>query len=400
MKNSSKENTSIAKKVIFYVIFSGIFVAFIGTTLSLRRDYNKFKKNLTLSFKNVEKTYLETLATSLYSEDNDQVKNILKGILSTPDFIYVEISGVDDESDEIKFKIGELKDEANLSHSAFILMPEEERDEDEEEVEKIGQIKMVAGLKGITEKMKEQVIIFVLIQSAQFLLITLLIYYVFRKFVSKHLEKMASYAENFDLNDLNKPDLFLDRKEPKKSDELEKVVVSFNKMKRNLQVSHEKLKDYADNLEEKVKEATQEIEEEKNNVSNLLNNMRQAIFCVNADWNVISPVSSFAKICFEKDILGQDIFKTLFKDVDKAGESYANISSAFSVMFGADDLQFEMIEDHLIPKIFYTPAGKEHVDKNKKTFSLTYTPLWDGAGLLERVMFNIEDVTEKEKLEK
>ena len=38
--------------------------------------------------------------------------------------------------------------------------------------------------------------------------------------------------------------------------------------KDKLKVSHEKLKDYAENLEDKVKEATKEIEEEKENALN------------------------------------------------------------------------------------------------------------------------------------
>ena len=106
-------------------------------------------------------------------------------------------------------------------------------------------------------------------------------------------------------------------------------------------------------LEDKVKEATQEIEEEKDKVSNLLNNMKQAIFCVNGDWNVIPPVSSFTDTCFSQDILGKDIFKTLYKDVDLASEDYANLFSAYSVIFGANSLQWEMVEDHLLSKINY-----------------------------------------------
>ena len=102
MNKPQKENTSIAKKVILYVVISGLLVAIAGTFLSLRRDYTKFKKNLESSFKNVEKTYLDSLATSLYSEDNEQVENILKGILGTPDFIYVQIAGVEEEEKEIK----------------------------------------------------------------------------------------------------------------------------------------------------------------------------------------------------------------------------------------------------------------------------------------------------------
>ena len=39
----------------------------------------------------------------------------------------------------------------------------------------------------------------------------------------------------------------------------------------------------------------------------------------------IPPVSSFTDTCFSQDILGKDIFKTLYKDVDLASEDYANL---------------------------------------------------------------------------
>ena len=46
-------------------------------------------------------------------------------------------------------------------------------------------------------------------------------------------------------------------------------------------------------LEDKVKIATKEIEDEKGKVSNLLNNMRQAVFLIDGNWIVIPPVSEF-----------------------------------------------------------------------------------------------------------
>ena len=394
-----KEDTSIAKKVIFLVIFSGLIVSIIGTSLSLRRDYLEFKKNLRERFANVEKTNLEALGRALFYEDDSQLDSQIKGILATPDFIYVHVKSFADEKGEIRVKAGKMEAGATITDVTDILVPEEERDANKP-AEKIGQLKMVASLKGITEKMREQVLVFALIQGIQFLLITLIIYSVFRKYVSSHLQKMAHYAENFSLDDLQVGDLTLEREEQKKSDELEKLVDSFNKMKKNLQISHEKLRDYAENLEDKVKEATQEIEEEKDKVSNLLNNMKQAIFCVNGDWNVIPPVSSFTDTCFSHDILGKDIFKTLYKDVDLASEDYANLFSAYSVIFGANSLQWEMVEDHLLSKIHYNIYDSKGFVKEVKTFSVNYIPLWDENELLEKIMFNVEDVTEREKLEK
>ena len=67
-----KEDTSIAKKVIFLVIFSGLIVSIIGTSLSLRRDYLEFKKNLRERFENVSSKVVEAFDPILRSH-RDQI---------------------------------------------------------------------------------------------------------------------------------------------------------------------------------------------------------------------------------------------------------------------------------------------------------------------------------------
>ena len=124
-----KEDTSIAKKVIFLVIFSGLIVSIIGTSLSLRRDYLEFKQNLRERFANVEKTNLEALGRALFYEDDSQLESQVKGILATPDFIYVQIKSFADEKGQIRVKAGKMEVGATITHVTDILVPLEERDE-------------------------------------------------------------------------------------------------------------------------------------------------------------------------------------------------------------------------------------------------------------------------------
>ena len=177
--------------------------------------------------------------------------------------------------------------------------------------EKIADMHLTVSLSGSQRKIKKQVILFGIIQLLQVSLISAIIWFIFKKLVSRHLSHMASYAKSMDLNDLSGDGLSLDRKESNKIDELDNLVASFNDMRTNLKELHAALSDYAVNLEKKVAERTKEIEEEREKVAALLNNMRQAVFSIDKSKKVIAPVSSFSKMSLEVK-LKEPIFSPLY----------------------------------------------------------------------------------------
>ena len=147
----------------------------------------------------------------------------------------------------IIFKKGKFQKENSIQKEIKIIHKE---DGVSNNGEYIADLKIVASLRSATEKIKNQIIVFALIQGSQFVIITLLIFYIFRQMVSKRLEAMANYAYSLDINAISDEAIDLEFKGSNKNDELDKVADSFNKMRRNLKASHEKLRDSADNLEE------------------------------------------------------------------------------------------------------------------------------------------------------
>ncbi|MEE2743710.1 MAG: 7TM diverse intracellular signaling domain-containing protein [Bdellovibrionota bacterium] len=148
-------------------------------------------------------------------------------------------------------------------------------------------------------------------------------------------------------------------------------------------------------LEDKVDERTADLSAALGDISNLLNNMRQAVFTADQNGTILSPVSIFSEVIFEDKIENKKIDDTLFKGIDKKSEVFSTIQFSYSHIFGADDLQWEMVKDHFPRKVTYISS-----DGQEKILQVTYTPLWDQNNLLNRVMFIVEDITEIEKLEK
>ncbi|MEI7973371.1 MAG: ATP-binding protein [Bdellovibrio sp.] len=135
------------------------------------------------------------------------------------------------------------------------------------------------------------------------------------------------------------------------------------------------------------------IQVESNQVKQLLNNMRQAVFSVAASGEIIKPVSAFSKQVFEDSIVGKNIFEVLFKDLDPGSELAGQLSSVFTTVFGEPEFQWDLVS-HLLPPKLHIELGSQ-----TKTLKLNCAPLTNSDELVEKIMFVIEDVTEIERLE-
>ena len=152
---------------------------------------------------------------------------------------------------------------------------------------------------------------------------------------------MVEYAVNIDLNTLKDlRDLKLKRKELKNPDELDQLVNSINKMKKNIQSNHEKLLDYSKNLEYKIKDATKEINKEKNIIWNLLNNIQVSIFVIGSDFLILPPVSNFSKFLFNRNIVGLHISQVLFFNFKKGTKQYIDLTLTFKKIFETNISRF------------------------------------------------------------
>ncbi len=390
------KKTTIARKLIILFVFLSLIIATIGTTISLFREFQNYKIQVKERFKQIERTILPGLGAALFNEDDDQIKKGISGVLNTRDMVYLEIfrayEGVLEKEPE--FKKGKPQELNSISKKLDIMFIEEGSDE-KSTGEKVGEIFVIASLDGATKKIKEQIKVFIVIQAIQFLFVTIIMFALFKSLVSRHLVKMATYAENLNFKDLSGNVLSLDRKKDKSDDELDTVANSLNKMKENLYDTHNKLKSYSINLETEVLKRTTDLAEALKNIEYLLNNMKQSIFTIDQDTIIYGPVSEYSEEIFETKIEGKTIFETLFQSLDKSSEVYASIEFCFSCVFGTDELQWLLMVDLFPTKI---TLDEKHI-KTKKTLKVTYTPLWDNGGGLDRIMFVIEDITELEKLE-
>lgn len=146
---------------------------------------------------------------------------------------------------------------------------------------------------------------------------------------------------------------------------------------------------------EEVEQRNRQLRIEVKKVSDLLNNMKQAVFSVEPTGNIVAPVSKFAEAVFGCDIVGKNLFEVLYTELDPTTEESALLRSAMISVFGETEIQWVVMEDFFPKRVVIATQSGE-----RKTLRVSVSPLWDESERLERVMFVIEDVTALEALEK
>ena len=141
-------------------------------------------------------------------------------------------------------------------------------------------------------------------------------------------------------------------------------------------------------LEERVAARTAEVVTAKREVSDILDNMAQAIFTVGEDGTISREFSAHCQMLFTTDrIAGRTPVDLLALDRDEASEARARIEGWISTVIGADDFQWRLSESD-------PPSEIEHAER---IIDLAYAPIYR-EGLVHRVMFICRDVTQVRQL--
>lgn len=130
-------------------------------------------------------------------------------------------------------------------------------------------------------------------------------------------------------------------------------------------------------------------------ISNLMHNMRQAVFSIDKSMKIISPVSKYSNVVFNTEIVEKDIADVVFKDLNPEGEVVSKAKFVMKTVFGEDELQWSLSESDLPGQVKIKSGANGEAEKILK---LTYTPLWDKEQKVQNIMIVAEDVTEIERL--
>ncbi|CCO25384.1 ATP-binding protein [Maridesulfovibrio hydrothermalis] len=238
-------------RLLIYILICSSFFTVIGTSVQLYMEYRSDVSEIQKGMEQIEQSYVNTIAASLWDINIDHVKIQLEGALKLPGMRYLEVVEMSFGSVDPVASIGAAPDGKNVIERTYPLI----HVVDGKSVE-VGQLKAVAGLDNVFKRLRLRVFVVLLTQGVKTFLVALFILMIIHYMVTRHLQAMAEYAQEMDINNLDRELVLKRRGRHRKPDEIDKVAQAFNEMRLNL------IRDIAERkkVEEALKESNMIVE--------------------------------------------------------------------------------------------------------------------------------------------
>ena len=251
-----KLNQHLSMRIMLATSIYSIVVALFVSIMQINIVYQQALSDAKEDFKQIESGYIENLVAGLWVVDKEQINILLNGIADLPHVGYVEL--VDDT--QYIFKRKDPNDKKIIAEQQYSLVYREGDFSYD-----LGSLNVQLTDQKILQEIKDKSISIAITTLITISLGSVFVVLIFQSWISKHLEKMARFADKLDVNHLDVP-LILNRNQHDRVDELDQVVNSINQMQITLKDDLEKrraieveLVKHRERLEELVKERTAEL---------------------------------------------------------------------------------------------------------------------------------------------
>lgn len=222
----------LAPRLLFYILLFSSFVTLVATGLQLYLEYSRDVREIDVRLTQIERSYLNSIALSLWIMDYEQLRIQLEGIQALPDMQYLEV-----QSDgKTLITVGQ-KPSSKLLHRSYTLTYRYRGDRLD-----LGTLHVAANLEDVYQRLLDRVLVIFASQAVKTFLVAGFILIIFQLMITRHLQHISEHVRALRLGQSTKP-LSLPRKRRLQAtpDELDDVVNAFNKMCDHLAASYRRL---------------------------------------------------------------------------------------------------------------------------------------------------------------
>lgn len=221
-----RRGSPLSFRLLAYILlFSSVFTL-IASGLQIYTDFRKDVSVIDDRLHVIETGYRSSLSRSLWALDQNLIQIQLEGILSLPDIVHLRLRIYPDS----ELVMGERpKNGTAIRQHSFQIGHQGSIDT------QLGELVVTASLERSYSDLQQRIWVILTTQFFKTFVVSILIVWILRQLVTRHLSRMASYARNFSLENLDEP-LKLDRPDTLRyrSDELGQVTDAFNQMRERL----------------------------------------------------------------------------------------------------------------------------------------------------------------------
>ena len=269
-----KIKDSLAIRLLSYILICSFALAIIITLLQLLLDYQNDLTKIDASIEQVESSFVEPLATSLWNFDKEQIEIQSKGIMKLPYMQYVKVYEVVGNTEVAISHQGIIKDQYDISKKFDLI----------HQKQVVGTLFVAASLDQIYEQLIDKSLMILINQTIRIMIVSICILFIIYYMLIRHINKIALYTRNIKLSSHNK-NLVLDgrkRLTSSPSDELDELVYLLNKMQKRI---------VAELTDKEI--AIKELQQERDFSATVINSSSTIICCLDADFKIstINPAA-------------------------------------------------------------------------------------------------------------
>jgi len=224
----------IARRLIISVILFSTLITLISSSIQLYNDYKNDIEEINSHLQEISHVHLSSISRAVWVADYRSVENIIEGLQQLPSIEFLEVY---EENKRIAVVGTPLSSKLiERSYPLEYLYKNEYRH--------LGVMRVHASLSAIYRSLINKAFVILVSNAIKTFLVSGLLLYLIYYMVTRHLQSLAMYASNLNLNNLDES-LHLDRKHNHKQDELDVVVDAINLMRNNLMESTTELRESA-----------------------------------------------------------------------------------------------------------------------------------------------------------
>ena len=183
---------SLSFRLLSYILACSTLLAVIITMLQLFWDYRQDRSMVESSLNQIEASFLQPIASSLWNLDEEQIQVQLEGIMNLPAMQFVEVKEAMGDKQVRLQSMGQELPSYDISREFDLVY----------QGETVGKLFVASSLEMIYHRLIEKSVLILVSQTIKTLLVSFFILLIIYYMVIRHINRIASYTENFSLGHL------------------------------------------------------------------------------------------------------------------------------------------------------------------------------------------------------
>ncbi|MEM0556571.1 MULTISPECIES: ATP-binding protein [Aeromonas] len=353
-------SNGLSYRLLSYILVCSTVLAMIITALQLAWDYRKDVAVIEDSIGQIEASFLQPIAASLWNLDEEQVKVQIEGIMNLPNMQFVMVKEMLGNSEVPLLTQGVERESYDISREFNLTY----------QGEVVGKLFVAASLEQIYQRLIEKSVLIMVSQTIKTLVVSFCILIIIYYLVVRHINRIASYAQKFNLDRLDMELELEGRPLPrKKPDELDTLVATLNQMRTRLR----------DELLARH-QAVEQLQQERDFSATLINSANMVICCMEPDLTIasINPAAILLTGYHQQELLQHNWLDLFVSNAQR--QELSNILSA---------------EGSLADKVVIMHDQQAH----ELVLQWTFVPFYEGPNLKYQIGFGY-DITQLKKVER